>query len=157
MKDLAVITYHPVDSTDEAFLYRLYASGRTEEMSNWGWDNSQQEAFLTMQFRAQRSQYDQYPNVSHRIILANDHPIGRLIVSEVEDELRLVDIMLLAEHRNAGIGTILIRELLDRATSLGKAVRLHVEKTNRAQRLYQRLGFVITAEKGSHYLMQWRA
>ena len=154
-KDSATITYRPADSTDEAFLYRLYTSRRAEEMSSWGWDSPQQEMFLRMQFRAQQSHYDRYPHASHQIILAGDRPLGRLLVSELEDELRLVDIVLLAEDQNAGIGTMLIRELLDRAAQLGKAVRLHVEKTNRALNLYRRLHFVIIADEGLHFLMEW--
>ena len=30
---------------DESFLYELYASTRSEEMADWGWDTAQQEFF----------------------------------------------------------------------------------------------------------------
>jgi ribosomal protein S18 acetylase RimI-like enzyme len=151
------ITLRPADLNDEALLYQLYAGARAEEVGAWGWDSAQQEAFLSLQFRAQQAHYSEYPNADHRIILANGRPIGRLFVSELEDEFRLVDIALLPEHRNAGIGRTLIRKLLDQARLSGKAVRLHVEKTNRAQRLYERLGFAEIGDAGSHLFMEWRA
>ncbi len=154
--DSAAITLRPADANDEAFLYRLYASSRSEELAAWGWDSARQEAFLNLQFRAQQAHYREYPNTDHQIILCGEHPIGRLLVSGLEDEFRLVDIALLPEHRNAGIGEALIRELLERARRSGKAVRLHVEKTNRAQRLYQRLGFKPIGDAGSHFFLEWQ-
>lgn len=152
--DSGAITLRQAESNDEAFLYRLYASTRAEEMAAWGWDSAQQEAFLSMQFRAQQIHYREYPNTDHQIIFADGRPIGRILVSELEDKFWLVDIALLSEYRNAGIGAALIRELLDRAAGAGKTVRLHVEKNNRAQRLYQRLGFRIVGDAGLHYLME---
>ncbi|MGH9766839.1 MAG: GNAT family N-acetyltransferase [Blastocatellia bacterium] len=154
--DIGYITLRQAEPDDEAFLYRLYASARAEEMAAWGWDSAQQEAFLGMQFRARQTHYREYPNTEHQIIVANGCPIGRILVSELKDEFRLVDIALLTEYRNAGIGAALIRELLDRAAGAGKNVRLHVEKNNRAQRLYQRLGFRFVSDAGAHYLMEWQ-
>jgi len=153
--DSDAITLRQAEPNDEAFLYRLYASVRAEEMAAWGWDSAQQEAFLGLQFRGQQAHYREYPNTDHQIILADGRPIGRILVSDLKDEFRLVDIALLSEYRNAGIGAALIGELLRRAAQAGKAVRLHVEKTNGAQRLYQRLGFRHVSDTGSHYLMEW--
>jgi len=144
------------EPNDEAFLFQLYASARAEEMSAWGWDSAQREAFLSLQFRAQQAHYAEYPNTDHQIILAAERPVGRMLVSELDDEFRLVDITLLPEYRNAGIGAALIGGLMKKAAYSAKAVRLHVEKNNRAQRLYQRLGFRFIGDAGSHYLMEWR-
>ena len=74
----------------------------------------------------------------------------------MEDEIRLVDIALLAEARGRGIGAKLIANLLARATSEAKPVRLHVEKSNPALRLYQRQGFQIIEDTGAQFFMEWR-
>ena len=59
----------PVRPEDEPFLFELYASTRGDEMALVGWDKAQQEAFLRMQFNAQRSSYAmQFPNADYRII-----------------------------------------------------------------------------------------
>ena len=47
----------PLRAEDEPFLFELYASTRGDEMALVGWDKPQQEAFLRMQFKAQRSSY----------------------------------------------------------------------------------------------------
>lgn len=142
---------------DEAFLYELYASTRAAELAAWGWDATQQRAFLDLQFRAQRAHYAQYPNADARIILDDAQPIGRLFVTRSAQELRLVDIALLPAWRGQGIGARLINDLLAEAAQAGLPVRLHVEKSNPAQRLYQRLGFTLIGDAGPYYSMEWRS
>jgi GNAT superfamily N-acetyltransferase len=151
------ITLRPARPDDDNFLHKLHAGTRAEEMAAWGWDAAQQQAFLHLQFRAQQAHYNQYPNADHRIILSDGRPIGRLLISRLESETRLVDIALLPERRGAGIGAALINGLLDEAARANKPVRLHVEKSNRARRLYQRLGFVCAGDIGTHFTMEWRS
>lgn len=150
------IRLRPANSDDQAFLFDLYRSTRAEELSAWGWDEAQQQAFLNLQFRAQQAHYSEYPNIAHQVVLEGDVPIGRLFISHLEDEIRLVDIALLSQHRGQGVGANLIQALMAQAAEAGKCVRLHVEKSNRAQRLYQRLGFQVIGDAISHYLMEWK-
>jgi ribosomal protein S18 acetylase RimI-like enzyme len=82
-------------------------------------------------------------------------PIGRLFTNDDESALLLVDISLLAEHRNKGIGQHLMRGLLSQARSTNKPVRLRVRKLNRARTLYERLGFRVTGDNGIYYEMVW--
>ena len=149
------ITLRTAGIADEAFLFKLYASTRAEEMEVWGWDEAQGRAFLDLQFRGQQAHYAEYPNPDHKIILEDERPIGRIFLSRLEDEIRLVDIALLPEARRRGIGTALIHELFEEALLAGKAVRLHVEKFNRALLLYLRLGFRVIGDAQSHYFMEW--
>lgn len=150
------VTLRPATTEDETFLFELYRDSRAEEMAAWGWNEAQQHAFLSMQFRARNLSYSAYPNIEHSIILDAERPIGRLLISRMEDEIRLVDIALLAEARGRGIGAKLTSDLLARATSEAKPVRLHVEKSNRALRLYQRQGFQIIEDTGAQFFMEWR-
>lgn len=143
---------------DEPFLYDLYASTRAEEMAAWGLEAAQQEMFLELQFSAQRRHYEMaYAEADHRVVLFDGKPAGRLLVFRSELEIILVDIALLPEHRNRGIGAALIDELLGEAERSSKPVRLHVVKENRARRLYERLGFEIIQDLGIHFKMEWRA
>lgn len=151
------ITLRAAEADDEAFLYGLYASTRSEEMAAFGWDPLQQEMFLKMQFNAQRQHYAEFPNADHRIILHNGQPIGRLLVLKLETELCLADIALLPDHRGAGLGARLISDLLAEAALAGKPVSLHVAHNNRARRLYERLGFTATGDDGMYCAMEWRA
>ena len=67
-----------------------------------------------------------------------------------------MDIALLPEHRSAGIGTALVKLVLNEAASAGKPVVLHVEKFNRACSLYGRLGFSTSGWNDVYLEMQWK-
>src|SRR6267143_1943247 len=150
------VTLRPVRDDDEKFVFGVYASTRAEELAITTWSPVQKEDFLRMQFNAQTQYYRQvYPGMDYRIILHDEVPAGRFIVASLEDELRLIDISLLPEHRNAGIGRNLVQTLLDEASILEKPVRIHVEQSNRAQHLYERLGFQRVADEGVYVMMEW--
>jgi GNAT superfamily N-acetyltransferase len=151
------VTLRLASPDDEPFLYELYCSTRAEEMAAWGLGQAQQKAFLELQFTARQRHYDiAFSGADHKIILCDDRPIGRMLVYRSEREIRLVDIALLPEHRNGGIGASLIQTLLEEARSTGKSVTLHVDKLSRAARLYERLGFSVTGDTGGSYKMEWQ-
>jgi ribosomal protein S18 acetylase RimI-like enzyme len=152
----ARITLRAAQPEDEPFLYELYSSTRQEEISAWGFAPAQQETFLQLQFRGQQSHFRmQALDVDYRIILLDDRAIGQLVVIRSDREIRLADISLLPEHRGGGIGASLIHDLFAEAKEKEMPVTLHVEKTNRAARLYQRLGFTATGDTGAHLKMEW--
>jgi ribosomal protein S18 acetylase RimI-like enzyme len=68
----------------------------------------------------------------------------------------VADIIIQPAQRGSGIGTVLIRQLLHEAGQSRKPLRLHVLRTNRAIQLYQRLGFAIVGDTGTHVLMEVR-
>lgn len=150
------ITRRPITSDDEALLYRIYGSTREDELALVDWDDAQKAAFLMMQFTAQHRYYQEhYPHASFEIILLGGQPAGRLYVEQWPEEVRIVDIALLPEYRNSGIGTTLLKGILQEAAQAGKRVSIHVERFNPAMRLYERLGFSTVGEHGVYYLMEW--
>ncbi|HEX8144744.1 MAG TPA: GNAT family N-acetyltransferase [Pyrinomonadaceae bacterium] len=153
----ASIILRPAEPDDEPFLFELYADTRADELAAWGWNQAQQEVFLRLQFNAQRRGYEmQYAEADHHVIIFNDQHAGRMIVSRTQEEILFIDIALLAQYRNKGIGTSLIRGLCEEAERKALPLRLHVLKSNgAAQRLYKRLGFSTTGESSSHFLMEW--
>jgi len=138
---------------DEPFLLEVYASTRAEELEGLGWDDNQKQAFIKMQFMARERTY---PQAGNRIIILNGRPIGRMMVDREDALIRLRDIALLTEYRNAGIGSRLIQDLMKEATAAGKPVQLHVVSTSPAVRLYERLGFRLSSDEPAAYLqMKW--
>lgn len=155
---LPEVTLRPAQAEDTAFQIAVYASTRAEEMALVSWSGEQVQAFVQMQFEAQRRHYTAYfPNAEYSIILRQEVPIGRLIVSRSSAEILLMDIALLPEFRQAGIGTSLMRALMAEAQQAGLPLRLHVEINNPARRLYERLGFYPIGEQGIYIEMEWRA
>ena len=142
--DLQQILRRPETRQDGPFVFELYASTRKEELDAWGWPVEMRSAFLQMQFQAYQGHRTAFPRADFLIVQLAGANIGRMIVDRDETAFRLVDIALLPEYRNAGVGTALIQKLLVEAASAGKPLRLTVRKGNRAARLYHRLGFVKT-------------
>jgi ribosomal protein S18 acetylase RimI-like enzyme len=151
------ITSRISQPTDGEFLFSVYASTRAEEMALVPWTPEQKESFLRMQSNAQLTHYQKYyPKAEHQIIQCDENSIGRLIVDRSKDPILVIDIALLPEYRNNGIGTALITNLMAEAANLHWALTLHVEVFNPAMRLYERLGFVKTSEQGIYHEMMWQ-
>ena len=60
---------------------------------------------------------------------------GRLIVDRSGEDILLIDVALLPEFRNGGIGSALVKQVMAEAAQAQKPLKLHVEKFNRARRL----------------------
>jgi GNAT superfamily N-acetyltransferase len=86
--------------------------------------------------------------------MADNRPVGRLYVARLDQEIRIVDITLLPAERNDGIGSYLIKQLLDEANRSGKKTRIYVEEFNPSLRLFERLGFSPSEQHGIHLLLQ---
>lgn len=150
LEKLAVCPHH------EAFLYELYVSTRVDEVTAWGWDESTRENFLQMQWNAQSRHFaSEYPNVEHYVIRHNGQLVGRQMTSSTDEEILLIDIAILPQYRNQGIGTALIVELQELAKQTRKRLHLSVLTTSAAVSLYQRLGFVTDKENELYYFMKW--
>lgn len=149
------LSLRPISESDEAFLAKLYASTRQEEMAQSGWPQAEIDKFLLFQFKAQHKHYQmQYDKASYDVLLLDNVACGRLYLDKRHDEYRIIDIALLPEYRGQGLGGQLLNDILAEAASKKLPVRIHVEYNNPAMHLYQRLGFVKTDETGVYYLME---
>src|SRR3954471_6009021 len=152
-----MVSLRPIAPEDTAFLARIYASSRADELAVTGWSEQLKADFCRRQFDAQSAYYAaNYPDASFQIIERDGWPVGRLYVARWENEIRIVDITLLPEFRGSGIGTKLLRRLQEEARAAGKTLTIHVERFNRALTLYQRLGFREIEDKGVYLLMEWK-
>jgi GNAT superfamily N-acetyltransferase len=151
------IAFRAAADADVPFLRALYASTREEELRPVDWPESQKAAFLGQQFDAQHRYYhEQFPAADFLVVERNGDAIGRIYLDRRPDELRLVDIALVPEARNQGLGEALLRDLLDEGQAASLPVRIHVEQFNPAMRLYLRLGFAPVEDQGVYQLMEWR-
>ena len=124
----ARLSLRPVRDDDRELLYRIYASTRVEELALTDWGAEQKEAFLRQQFNAQDAYYrENYPDADWSVVLHDGQPAGRLYVHRRPDEIRLMEIAQLPEHRNARLGTALLEELMAEARAAGKRLTIHVE------------------------------
>ena len=150
------VKLRPTRPEDDAFLFEVYASTREDELNHLGWDKTRKASFLKMQFDAQHRYYrSQFPDADFNVVLHKNKRIGRLYIHRRANEIRIVDIALLSEHQSEGIGTALLRGLMEEATREKKPIRIHVEKFSPALGLYKRLGFVDRGDTGVYFVMEW--
>ena len=147
----ASFTLRPATAADRPFLERVYAEARADELAVTGWSADAKLAFCRSQFAAQDAHYRaHYPGCAFLVIERAGRPVGRLYRARLDGEIRVVDIALLAAERGQGLGGRIMADILAEAAAAGLAVRIHVERTNPARRLYERLGFRVI-ETGEMY------
>jgi ribosomal protein S18 acetylase RimI-like enzyme len=130
------VTLRPVCASDEDFLFRVFKSVHEQTFAMVEMPEEQKHELLRMQFVAQREQYrQQFPNADFDLILYGGTKIGNLYALRGPERFVLIDIALLPEYRNKGVGT-------------GKSLDAHVQKDNPAWRLWQRLGFEKAEDDG---------
>lgn len=153
------VTLRPVTPDDDEFLLAVYTSTRAEELAQVNWQPGQKESFVRWQFDLQRKEYDtRYPDARYDIVLVNGQPAGRIWVGVDANQIRLLDIGLLEEFQNRGVGTVLLKQLIAEAGEANKPLRHMVFVLNNdAHRFYERLGFVTIEDVGGYKHMEWKA
>jgi GNAT superfamily N-acetyltransferase len=159
LPDGSSVELRPISDDDDQFLLSVYASTRAEELAQVEWAEGQKEMFLRWQFDLQRGEYSsRFPDAAYHVIVVDEHPAGRIWVGTDDEQIRLLDIALLPEFQNRGVGTALLRSLIDQAAQAGKALRHMVfVLNNNADRFYERLGFIVIEDLGAYKHMEWRA
>ena len=151
------VTLREAQPDDEQFLLQVFACTRADEMAQVHWTDEQKAAFLQMQCNAQHSYYrEQYPNADFRVILRNGEPVGRLYLNREPELFKILDITVLPEFRNNGIGTSLIQDILSEAAEKKSKVQIYVETFNPSVELFKTRGFSVLEEQGINYLLEWR-
>jgi ribosomal protein S18 acetylase RimI-like enzyme len=155
--EIAAPALRPATEADRELLLEIYAGTRADELAVVQWDGATKRAFVEQQFHAQDVHYRRhYPEATRDVIEVQGEPAGRLYVQRGPDEILIVDIALLPAFRGLGVGTLLVRGLMEEAAAAAARLAIHVERQNPARRLYERLGFEIAGDDGGVYLlMAW--
>jgi ribosomal protein S18 acetylase RimI-like enzyme len=159
LADGGTVELRPVSPNDDQFLLAIYTSTREDELSQAEWIEGQKEMFVRWQFDLQRREYDaRFPDAAYHVILVDQRPAGRIWIGSDDEQIRLLDIALLPEFQNRGVGTTLLRQLMEYAGKTGKALRHMVfVLNNNGKRFYERLGFVTIEDLGAYQHMEWRS
>jgi ribosomal protein S18 acetylase RimI-like enzyme len=148
------VSLRPAAESDREFLRSLFMSTREQELAALPGGAGAHAQLFNGQFSAQLHSYRHaFPRALDAIIEVLGMAVGRLYVDRAPGTLRLIDISLLPEYRGRGIGTALIRALLDEAAAVGGAVKLSVALSNPARILYQRLGFRTVSSDGIYLFL----
>lgn len=151
------ISLRPATDADQEFLIGVYAGTRADELAQTGWDDTQKDAFIRWQYAMQKQEYEaRYPDARYDVILVDAVPAGRIWVGADDTQIRLLDIAVIPEFQNRGVGAHLLRQLMDEATRDNKPLRHMVFVLNEnAFRFYERLGFKTIEDLGGYLHMEW--
>lgn len=137
------LTFRPATEEDVPFLLELRRQTMSEHLRLSGIDPSESE-------RQERvlANFE-----SAEIILLAGTQVGLLKVVRDQDNWDLVQIQILPEKQGGGLGSSILKKLIDDAVQAQVSVSLSVLKVNPARRLYERLGFKIVGENEQAYDM----
>ena len=157
MIDTSTLRLRPATDADAPHLLAVYAASRAPEMALIPWDEAQKQTFLQFQFEAQQQHYQtEFDAADFLVVEEAGVPVGRLYVDRRADEIRILDLALLPAHQGRGLGTRLLKDLMDEAAAAGKPLRLYVEQyQERALRLLAHLGFVTEEDTGVSLRLAW--
>jgi GNAT superfamily N-acetyltransferase len=137
MIDSSLIKTIPADDSHYDFVYRLkkdvYGGYITQI---WGWDEDLQKEFFAGEW--QRHKPD--------VILYENQPIGTYCCTKNEYGYHLERFYILPEYQNKGIGTYILKGILDTADTARLPVKLMWLSINPAASLYRRMGFRVTGQ-----------
>jgi ribosomal protein S18 acetylase RimI-like enzyme len=114
----------------------------------WGWlEDWQRENFLS-----------NWKDCDTRVVESCGELVGYIQTLRQPDHLLLKNLGLAPSHQGQGIGAALIQGLQAEATALGLRLRLSVFTTNpRAERFYQRAGFINEGRTSAFQHMSWHS
>ncbi|MFX1515764.1 MAG: GNAT family N-acetyltransferase [Promethearchaeota archaeon] len=140
-----MIQFRPATLDDSEFLYNLKKRTLKEYITQiWGWDEKDQHNYHKENFNPEK----------FSIIQLNGEDIGCMSIEEHPNKIRLNMIEISPEYQNKGIGSKLIRDLIEKGSQEKKTIELQVFKVNNeAFRLYTTLGFKLIDETETHYKM----
>lgn len=105
---------------------------------------------------AQRRSFRQSTDPSsHQLFYSGSQPVGFWSVTRDASQICLERLSLFPKYQNLGLGSTLVRELIAESRASSRVLRLQVFLTNRARRLYERLGFRIVRATDTHYHMEF--
>ncbi len=112
----------------------------------WGWD----EEFQNDYFK------ENFDPINIQLIYHNENIAGYLHSWQTPSKIALVNILILPEYQNFGIGSEIIKNLQKEVQEDSKSLELGVFKINTsAKKLYERLGFKTFEKTDTHFLMRY--
>lgn len=141
-----MFSLRPATIADQAFCWQLHqATMKPYVAATWGWDEADQLARFEAGFDPGTCQ----------IIEVHGDPVGVLQVDLAGTPVRLRNLQIAPRCQRRGLGSAVIRSVLDSVE--GRGVRLRVLKVNPARHLYERMGFGVTGETATHWQMHYPA
>lgn len=142
-----MVSQRPATMDDMAFARSVHHRAYRDviERQYGPWDKATQDRLFDVAWSA----------AAHEIILCDWVRCGYSSIETRSDYIYLRELVIDPDFQCRGIGTLVIRGVIERALATGVRVRLRTHIVNRAAGLYRRLGFQETGRTESHLLLEW--
>jgi ribosomal protein S18 acetylase RimI-like enzyme len=108
------------------------------------WDEHAQDKFFAEDWTPEKFE----------IICCDGIPCGYTRIEDRDKDIHIRELVILPDFQNRGIGSHILREVLDRAKTRKAPVVLGTHIANQAMHLYQRFGFEEFERTDTHILMK---
>lgn len=127
----------PASESERDFLYSLHCTTmRAVIEETWGWNDEWQQADFSKRLS----------ECVVSIIEVAGQPAGCLWLDSNPESLHIVELQIVPELQGRGLGTATVKTVIEDGAKRDVPVTLSVVPANpRAKRLYERLGFEVTA------------
>lgn len=136
--------YKQADETDIDFLLNLRMKTMNPHYETSGLSTDRETTLQRVLYQFEKA----------NIIFLHNQPIGLLKVDRTFTNIEVLQLQIDPSQQGKGLGKKILSDILEEASLAGKTVSLSVLKTNKAQYLYQSLGFRIVDEDQYSYFME---
>ena len=138
------VTLSPAGEADYEFAFdaKRQALGPYVE-ARWGWDDAFQRTL-------HRQHWNKRP---WSVITSGGQRVGTVAVTRTPTHFQFDEFYLLPRFQKQGIGSEVLRDILQQADAARLPVKLQHLKWNPVGSLYRRHGFAVVDENDTHYLL----
>lgn len=136
-------TTRPAVEADLPFLFSLRQATMTPHFARQGIALSDDEQRQRAEFRLDAAS----------VLLVDGEPVGLMKVLRDGSDWTLEQFQIAPSHQGRGLGTGVLRALIEESRASGAGLRLSVLKKNPAAHLYERLGFRTVSESAAAFKM----
>jgi GNAT superfamily N-acetyltransferase len=145
MIDFSQIKLSTADESDCEFAYEVKKKAEGEYITEiWGWDEAFQRDFHNREWREKKP----------HIIELDGMPIGTISIEKNKNHFEIGRFFILPEFQRKGIGSYILKRILQEADELGRVTKLAHLKNSPVKSLYERHGFDFVGRNETHCFME---
>jgi ribosomal protein S18 acetylase RimI-like enzyme len=143
------LTRRPAHESDTSFAREVHHRAYREvvEQQFGLWVEEQQDRYFE----------SDWVGPTFEIVLCDGIPCGYVCIEDRDDDIHIREIALMPEYQGRGIGSSILREVLERARAHRVPVKLGTFHKSRALGLYRGLGFREIGRTETHVLLEWNS
>ncbi len=141
------ITKRPVTPDDKEWAREIHhKSYRSVVEDQFGpWNEDFQNKFFDEDFAPDNSE----------LVMCDGEPCGYITKERSDEGITLHELVVSPDYQGKGIGSMLLKEVMDEGRKTGMSVKLMALKKNKAAELYRRMGFKEVQESDTHYFFEF--